>query len=35
MWKDNKRDGKGKYECSNGTVYEGDWVEGLREGQGK
>ena len=30
QWKDDKRNGIGKYTFSNGEIYEGDWCNGIR-----
>jgi len=34
-WKDKAAEGYGVMKWQNGDRYEGDWVEGLREGKGK
>ncbi len=33
-WEKDKRQGTGKYTYANGDVYEGEWAENLRDGQG-
>ena len=33
-YKNDKKDGSGKYVWSNGDWYEGEWKQGLRHGQG-
>ncbi len=33
-WKDDIQDGKGIYKFHNGDVYEGDYVQGERTGEG-
>jgi hypothetical protein len=34
-WKDNNKEGRGKYVYANGAAYEGDFKNGNMEGQGK
>ena len=34
QYKDDKKEGKGKYVWSNGDWYEVEWKSGLRHGQG-
>jgi hypothetical protein len=34
-WKDDKRNGRGKYTKVNGNVYEGEWKDDKRSGRGK
>lgn len=34
-FKDGKKHGRGRYEFKNGIIYEGEYVDGLKQGQGK